>query len=76
MYIAKQEKMLDNMDYETEDFLLMSYKPLTKIGETLNMNLKFDKGVDGPVSEITSRITNDQLRIANLESSLFNYKVT
>jgi OmpA-OmpF porin, OOP family len=76
MNIAKEEKTLDNKDYEAEDYLLMSYKPLTTIGESLNLNLKFDKGVEGPVSEIIGRIAGDRIRILNLESSLFNSEVT
>ncbi|MEQ9465788.1 MAG: OmpA family protein [Ekhidna sp.] len=76
MHISKEEKIYDDKDFETEDFLLMSYKPIATIGESLNIHSRFDKGVDVPVSEITNRIASDQLRIANLESSLFNYKVT
>ncbi|TRX46403.1 OmpA family protein [Fulvivirga sp. M361] len=76
MHIAKEEKSLDERDFETEDYLLMNYQTLTKIGETLDMNLKFDQGTDRPVSEITARIENDQLRIANLESSVYNEQIT
>lgn len=74
MNIAKEEKI--KKEYKTEDYLLMSYKPLSLIGESLDLNLRFDKGVDGPVSEITNRIASDQLRISNLEASLISYKLT
>ncbi len=74
LYIAKQEEILDDKDFETEDYLLMSYQPLTTIGESLNLNLRFDNGVDGPVSEITDQIARYQLRISDLEASLYNYK--
>jgi outer membrane protein OmpA-like peptidoglycan-associated protein/HEPN domain-containing protein len=76
MQIAKEEKILDDKDFETEDYLLMSYEPLSRIGESLDLNLKFDKGVDHPVSEIIDRIANDQLHIANLESTLYNQQMT
>ena len=76
MHIARQEDILDDKDFETEDYLLMSYEPLTEIGESLDINLRFDQGVDGPVSEIKNRIADAQLRIANLEAYLFNYRVT
>ena len=76
MNIAKEAKILDKKEYKTEDYLLMSYKPLSTIGESLDLNLRFDKGVDGPVSEITNRIASDQLRISNLEASLISYKLT
>lgn len=75
MHIAKEEKRLDDQDFETEDFLLMNYEALTKIGESLNINLKFDQGIDGPVTEIKNLIATDQLRITNLEYSLYNEKV-
>lgn len=76
LYIAQQEEILDDKDFETEDYLLMSYEPLITIGESLYINLKFDKGVNGSVSEITDRIASDQLRISNLEASLYNAKAT
>jgi outer membrane protein OmpA-like peptidoglycan-associated protein len=76
MHIAKQEEILDDKDFETEDFLLMSYAPLSSIGESANMNFRFDQGIDGPVADIKNQIANDQMRIANLESSLYNQKVT
>ena len=76
MYIAKEEKILSNKDFETEDYLLMSFEPLTKIGESLNINVKFDKGVGDPVSEILNRITDDKLLITNLESDLQSQQMT
>ncbi|MEQ6117996.1 OmpA family protein [Reichenbachiella sp. MALMAid0571] len=76
MHIAKEEKILDDKDFETEDYLLLSYEPISKIGESLNIKMKFHQGVEGAVSEITERIANDQRNIANLEASLFNYRVT
>lgn len=72
MYIAQQAKMLDDKDFETEDFLLMSYEPLKKIGETLDLDVKFDKGTEGPVSQIVTRMNNDALRISNLEADLYD----
>ncbi|WP_375578365.1 OmpA family protein [Marivirga tractuosa] len=76
MHIAKQEEILDDKDFETEDYLLLSYEPLTKIGESLNMNLRFDQGVEGSLAEIQNKITNDKQRIASLESSLYNEEMT
>ena len=52
----------------------MTYEPLAQIGESLNINFRFDKGTNGPVAEIKNRIANDQMHIANLESSLYNEK--
>jgi outer membrane protein OmpA-like peptidoglycan-associated protein len=74
IHIAKQEAILDDQDYETEDYLLMSYEPLAQIGESLNINSRFDQGTTEPIAEIKNRIANDQLQIANLESSLYNEK--
>lgn len=76
MQIAKEEKILNDKDFKTEDYLLMSYEPLSRIGESLDLNLKFDKGVDNPVSEIIDRIANDQLHITNLESTLYSQRMT
>ncbi len=76
MHIAKEEKSLDERGFETEDYLLMNYNTLEKIGEALDMSLKFNAGVDMPVSKITQRIAHDQLRMANLESSIYNEKAT
>ena len=76
MHIAKEEEIYDDKDFETEDFLLMSYKPIAQIGESLNMNLKFNQGVEDPVLAITNRIADDLKRIVNLEASLFNYRIT
>lgn len=74
--IAKEEKILDDQDFETEDYLLMSYDPLTRIGESLNMKVKFDKGVEIPVSEIINRIADDNMLMTNLESSLVSQRLT
>lgn len=75
IYIAKQARLLDDKDYETEDYLLRSYEPINQIGQSLNLNLKFAEGVEGPVAEIKNRIAADHMRIASLESSVFNYKM-
>lgn len=76
MHIAEEEKSLDERDFQTEDYLLMSYQTLTRIGETLDMNPKFDQGADTLVSKITNRIVKDQLRMANLESSIYSERIT
>jgi outer membrane protein OmpA-like peptidoglycan-associated protein/HEPN domain-containing protein len=75
MYIAKQEKIMDKQDFSHEDYLLLSYEPIAQIGESFQLNLRFDQGVDGPVSQIKGRIGADQQRIAILEASLYNEKV-
>lgn len=74
--IAKEEKILDDKNFETEDFLLMSYDPLTRIGESLNIKVKFDKGLDIPVSEIINRINDDKQLMTNLESALVSQQLT
>jgi len=74
MYIAQQAKVLNDKDFETEDFLLMSYEPLKRIGETLDIDVKFDKGTDGPESQLVARMNSDALRISNLEANLFTNK--
>ncbi|MCV9385975.1 OmpA family protein [Reichenbachiella ulvae] len=74
--IARLEEAYDDKDYEVEDYLLMSYEPLATIGQSMNLNLRFDGVTDGPVTEITDRIRGYQSRISNLEASLFNYKMT
>ncbi|NCA84014.1 MAG: hypothetical protein EOM83_00390 [Clostridia bacterium] len=74
--IAKEEEILEDKDFETEDYLLMSYDPLIRIGESLNLKVKFDKGVDIPVSEIINTINEDKLLITNLESALVSQQLT
>jgi outer membrane protein OmpA-like peptidoglycan-associated protein len=76
MHIAKEEKILDDKDFETEDYLLMSYQPLSRIGESLNIDMKFDNGIDLPVSGIIMSITSEQLRTANLEANLYSQRMT
>jgi OmpA-OmpF porin, OOP family len=75
MHIAKQEEILDDKDFEAEDYLLMMYEPIAKIGEALDLNLRFDKGVEGPLAEIMSSIKGDDNLIATLEAKLYNYKL-
>lgn len=75
IYIANQEEILEDKGFETEDYLLMSYEPLNQIGQSLNLNLKFAKGTEEPVTEIKNRIAAAHMRIASLESSVFNYKM-
>ncbi|WP_339813259.1 OmpA family protein [uncultured Imperialibacter sp.] len=75
MHIAKQEEILDDKDFEAEDYLLMMYEPITKIGEALDLNIRFDNGVDGPVAEIISSIKGDDNLIATLEAKLYNYQL-
>ena len=76
MHIASEEKMLEDKDFETEDYLLMSYEPLSRIGESLNIDMRFDNGIDSPVSEIIERITGEQQRMANLESTVYMQRMT
>ncbi len=76
MHIAREEKILDDKDFETEDYLLMSYEPLSRIGESLNIDMKFDHGIDSPVSQIIEKITNEQQRIVNLESTVYSQRMT
>ena len=76
MHIAKDEKILDDKGFETEDYLLMSYEPISKIGERLNLNVRFDQGTDAPVSQIINEISGDKLHIANLEATVFNQQMT
>ena len=73
--IAKQAEVLDDKDYETEDFLLMAYEPLKRIGEQLDMNLRFYQGMEDPVAKIVSRLAGDELLIANLEANLYNNRL-
>ncbi|WP_416866211.1 MAG: OmpA family protein [Imperialibacter sp.] len=75
MHIAKQEEILDDKDFEAEDYLLMMYEPITKIGEALDLNVRFDNGIDGPVAEIISSIKGDENLIATLEAKLYNYQL-
>lgn len=75
MYIAKEGKILDDKNFEAEDYLLKSYEPLLKIGDNLNLNVKFDKGIDIPVSKIMTKISEDKLHISNLESSLLTQRM-
>lgn len=75
MNIAKEEEILDDKDFETEDYLLMSYDPLTRIGESLNLKVKFDKGLENPVSEIINRINDDKRLMTNLESALISQRL-
>ena len=74
MNIAQQEEILDDKDFETEDYLLMVYEPLNTIGENLNLDLKFDKGIEGPVSEILAKTNKDAFRISSLEAELYDSK--
>lgn len=74
MHIAKQKNALDDLDYETEDYLLMMYKPLSTIGEKLGIEMKFDHGVDSTVNQIIASINKDEARIVNLEGDLYEYK--
>lgn len=76
MHIAKEEEILDDKDFETEDYLLMCYTPLAKIGESFNINLKFDNGIDEPVSRIIKRIEEDMKLISNLESTVISQRMT
>lgn len=71
MHIAKQKKSLDELDYETEDYLLMMYKPISTIGEGLGIDMKFDQGVDAPVTQIMASINKDEARMVNLEGDLY-----
>ena len=75
MYIAAQENILDKKDFETEDFLLMSNESITRIGESLDINSRFDKGEAIPVSAIIERIHRDQARTENLEASLYGQQM-
>jgi OmpA-OmpF porin, OOP family len=75
MHIAMQEKMLDEKDFEAEDYLLMMYAPIAKIGEAFNLNMRFDQGIDGPVEQIISSIKGDDNLIATLEAKLYNYQL-
>ncbi|UII27608.1 OmpA family protein [Fulvivirga maritima] len=75
MNIAQQEEILDDRDFEAEDYILMVYEPLNTIGENLNLDLKFDKGIQGPVSEILTKTNKDAFRISSLEAELYNSKM-
>lgn len=76
LHIAKQEEVLDDKDFETEDFLLMCYDPLAKIGESFNIDVKFDNGIDEPVSKIINRIEEDKKLISNLKSTVISQRMT
>lgn len=72
MHIAKQKDALDDLDYETEDYLLMMYKPLSTIGENLGAEVRFDQGIDAPVGQIIASINKDEARIISLEGDLYD----
>lgn len=74
IHIASQVQILDEKDYEVEDYLLMAYDPLISIGENLDMYLKFDQGVAPPLSQVLSRIREDNLQNLNLETELYSKK--
>ena len=73
MHIAKQKNALDDLDYETEDYLLMMYKPISAIGENMGVDMRFDHGVDAPVAQIIAGINKNEARIVNLEGDLYEY---
>lgn len=75
LHIAKQEEGLDDKDFETEDYLLMCYAPLAKIGESFNIDVKFNNGIDEPISKIINRIEEDKKLISNLESTVISQRM-
>ncbi len=74
LHIAKQEELLDDKDFETEDYLLMCYAPLAKIGESFNIDVKFNNGIDEPISKIINRIEVDKKLISNLKSTVISQR--
>lgn len=75
MYIAAEEKILDKKDFETEDYLLMSHESISRIGQSLNINSKFDQGTAIPIAEIVDRINRDRVRTETLEASLYSQQM-
>ncbi|UZR99948.1 OmpA family protein [Chondrinema litorale] len=71
MQIAVQDKMLSEKNFNTEDYLLMMYKPITRIGENMDIYLKFDQGIEPPVAQILTRLNDDRVQILNLETALY-----
>jgi outer membrane protein OmpA-like peptidoglycan-associated protein/HEPN domain-containing protein len=71
MYIAQQAKILEDKDFQTEDYLLMMYEPINRIGENRGIEMNFDKGVEAPVLLIMADMENDKDRISDLETELY-----
>lgn len=74
MYIANQKKIFNDKDYDVEDYLLMSFEPLEKIGENLDMEMRFDKGVAAPVAQIVGRLDQNEQQIFNLKAANYDSK--
>lgn len=74
MHIASQKKAFKDKDYEVEDYLLMSYEPLEKIGENLDLDMRFDKGTSGPTAQIMGRLDQDEQQIFNLKADNYDAK--
>ncbi|MCX2744042.1 OmpA family protein [Mangrovivirga sp. M17] len=74
IHMATQIELLEDKNFEPEDYLLLSYEPVTRIGEHLDMNVKFDKGIEQPLSEITSTINHNKMMRLNLENEIFTKK--
>ncbi len=71
MYIAQQAEVLDDNDYETEDFLLMAFNPIEKIGESMDLDVGFNGGTEQPVARIIETINSYQNTMATLEAKLY-----
>ncbi len=73
-HISSQVEILDDKDFEAEDYLLMAYDPLANIGENLDIYLRFDQGITQPLSQILSKVGEYKTQILNLENELYSLK--
>ena len=71
MYIAEQNETFEEKDYESEDYMLMAFESPRKIGEALDLNLKFDEGIEKTTQQIIAEINQYQNENSNLRTELY-----